>query len=373
MLGQDVNKLISFYRGTGLLVDADGYDFAGGFRLRRDPLLHDVVDQCPQAGVGHARVQLDRGLGSADGLGVPDQDLGAAPGLGLDVRHLDLQGPEELVLLVPGLERHLTLLLPHQPRAHREAGHVHRKLPVLEPGIREPNDLAVLDDRAADALDSNQPDGKHGHLLGPADLVEEPQVVGVVIVPEIEDSVGAIRIAEDPLQRGVPAGHSTRLVGQALVKLRNRADEVDVWDSVPPQDALDERGAVVRVLSHDPHQVLDVEQCLGESGQLGDLLPPREGGRDEVDDWEVFGECYPGRGVIAHPGEELVGLGIQGGLPGSGQVHHAGEYQQGEPDEPLSGRGQSLQKHFAALAVAKISSGLRRGKNTLAPFNASGV
>ncbi len=58
-------------------------------------------------------------------------------------------------------------------------------------------------------LASNESDWKHRNLPGSTDLLKEPNIVGVVVVGEVDDPL--VEVTENPAESCSAARHSTRV------------------------------------------------------------------------------------------------------------------------------------------------------------------
>ena len=110
--------------------------------------------------------------------------------LRLQIGHLGAQTANEVVLLVADLVRHGGLRMREEVlQVHGETGHVDREYSIAVPGIVKADDLAVVEDRRRDAGLRQHADWKHRHSLRVAYLIEQPDIVGIVVVGEVENAL----------------------------------------------------------------------------------------------------------------------------------------------------------------------------------------
>ena len=78
--------------------------------------------------------------------------------------------------------------------------------PVGPFGSCKSNDpLVVVEQRRGDSVWGEEPDGEHTQLFGLADLVEQPDIVGVVVVGEINhDRVGRAVVEKKNAIKKIP-------------------------------------------------------------------------------------------------------------------------------------------------------------------------
>ena len=92
-----------------------------------------------------------------------------------------------------------------------KTGHVHRKRPIAEPTVVKLNESTgdLVQDWSGHWSVADEPHGKQGHQPGPPNLLEEPRVVGVVVVSKVDDTVLVNRrIFDQKIQGFVSVGSS---------------------------------------------------------------------------------------------------------------------------------------------------------------------